>query len=308
MNETQLRAFVTVHDCGGFASAARVLHMSQPGVSRAVRALEVELGGELFLRSHGSVALTGLGERVLARSRTILAEADAMRQERYASPGVIQGRVRLGSMPSVSATILPLLLAHLERHQPGLAVTTIDGHDEELVTWLRTDVVDIAVVAGQPTGLSIRPLVTDTLLAVLPATHPLAARDSIRAQDLRGQPFILTKAGCETLILATLTSRDVTPDVKYEVSEAATILAMVAEGLGVSVMPGLAAQSPPSNVALRPLRPNARRQLGLAVMLTQPASPAIEAFLAEADRIQGTLTRRVRAPRSRQQPRQTRNG
>jgi DNA-binding transcriptional LysR family regulator len=298
MIETQLRAFVTVNDCGGFAAAARELHMSQPGVSRAVRALEVELGGELFIRAHGSVVLTGLGERILVRSRAILAAADAMRQERYASPGVIRGRLRLGSMPSVSATMLPALLSRLERQHPGLAVTTIDGHDEELVTWLRTGTVDIAVVAGQPAGLSIQPLVTDTLLAVLPAAHPLASRETVRTQDLSGQPFILTKAGCEGLVLAVLTSRGVVPDVKYEVSEASSILAMVSEGLGVSVMPGLAAQAPPPSVVLRPLRPTARRRLGLAITPAREPSPAVQAFLAEADRVQSTLARRARPPRN----------
>jgi DNA-binding transcriptional LysR family regulator len=296
MIETQLRAFVAVHEFGGFATAARELHMSQPGVSRAVRALEVELGGALFVRAHGSVALTALGERALTRSRAILAEADAMRHERDQSLGITRGRVRLGSMPSVSATILPALLSHLERQHPALAVTTIDGHDEELVAWLRSGTVDIAVVAGDPGGLTIQPLVTDDLLAVLPAGHPLAARDTVRAQDLAGLPFILTKAGCEGLILAALGSRGVIPDVRYEVSEAASILAMVGEGLGVSVMPGLAAQTPPPNVQLRPLRPPARRQLGLAITPAHAPSPAVQALLVEADRIQDTLIRRARPP------------
>jgi DNA-binding transcriptional LysR family regulator len=199
-------------------------------------------------------------------------------------------------MPSVSATILPALLSHLERQHPALAVTTIDGHDEELVAWLRSGTVDIAVVAGDPGGLTIQPLVTDDLLAVLPAGHPLAARDTVRAQDLAGLPFILTKAGCEGLILAALGSRGVIPDVRYEVSEAASILAMVGEGLGVSVMPGLAAQTPPPNVQLRPLRPPARRQLGLAITPAHAPSPAVQALLVEADRIQDTLIRRARPP------------
>jgi DNA-binding transcriptional LysR family regulator len=290
MIETQLRAFVAVVDSGGFASAARELHMSQPGVSRAVKALEVELGGELLVRAHGVVALTNLGERALLRSRAILAEADALRQERDEAQGIARGRVRLGSMPSVSTTILPALLSHLERQHPALEVTTIDGHDEELVNWLRAGIVDIAVVAGDPGGLDIAPLVSDELLAVLPAGHPLTSRDAIRAQDLAGHPFILTKAGCEQLILTALSSRGVVPDVRYEVSEAGSILAMVGEGLGVSVMPGLAAQNPPPTVVLRPLQPRADRHLGLAITPTRTPSPVVQAVLTEADRIRESLT------------------
>jgi len=113
MTEAQLRAFVTVAEAGGFGEAARRLHMSQPGVSRAVRALEVELGGELFLRGRGVPVLTMLGERALNRSRAILGETEAMRQERDETRGIASGRVRLGSMPSVSATILPALLSRV---------------------------------------------------------------------------------------------------------------------------------------------------------------------------------------------------
>ena len=282
MTEAQLRAFVTVAECGGFGEAARRLHMSQPGVSRAVRALELELGGDLFLRGRGVAVLTTLGEGALVRSRAILGEVDGMRQERDEARGIASGRVRLGSMPSVSATILPPLLARLERRHPALAVTVLDGHDDELVAWVRAGTVDVAIVAGEHHGLELQPLVTDELLAVVPAAHPLAARTAVRARDLVDEPFILTRAGCERLVLAALAAQGVAPTVRHEVSEASSILAMVGEGLGVSVMPGLAAADPPPSVALRALEPRAERRLSLAVAPNHAPSPAVRAFLAEA--------------------------
>jgi DNA-binding transcriptional LysR family regulator len=282
MTEAQLRAFVAVADSGGFGEAARRLHMSQPGVSRAVRALEVELGGDLFLRGRGVADLTTLGERVLVRSRAIIGEADAMRQERNEARGIAGGHIRLGSMPSVSATILPALLSRLERRHPALSVTVLDGHDDELVAWVRAATVDLAVVAGEHDGLELQPLVTDELLAVVPAAHPLAARTAVRARELADEPFILTRAGCERLVLAALGTQGVTPNISHEVTEASSILAMVGEGLGVSVMPGLAAPTPPATVALRPLQPRAERRLSLAVAPNHAPSPAARAFLAEA--------------------------
>ena len=106
MTEAQLRAFVAVAESGSFKEAARRLHMSQPGVSRALNALEQELGGVLVARGHGQVSLTTLGERALVRSRALLSEAEAMRQDRDELDGIASGHVRLGSMPSVSSTIL----------------------------------------------------------------------------------------------------------------------------------------------------------------------------------------------------------
>ena len=282
MTEAQLRAFVAVAESGGFGEAARRLHMSQPGVSRAVRALEVELGGDLFLRERGAAVLTTLGERALVHSRAILGEADGMRQERDEVRGIASGHVRLGSMPSVSATILPALLSRLERRHPALSVTVLDGHDDELVAWVRAGTVDVAVVAGEHAGLELQPLVTDELLAVLPAAHPLAARPAVRARDLVDEPFILTRAGCERLVLAALGAHGVLPNISHEVSEASAILAMVGEGLGVSVMPSLAAPTPPASVALRPLKPRAERRLSLAITPSHAPSPAARALLAEA--------------------------
>lgn len=292
MTEAQLRAFVAVAEAGAFRAAATKLHMSQPGVSRAVKALEAELGGELFVRGHGRVALTSFGERALLRSRALLREADAMRQERDELAGIASGRVRLGSMPSVSSTILPPLLAALERRHPALAVTVIDGHDDELVEWVKNGIVDVAVVAGDRGDLALQPLVTDQVLAVLPAGHLLASHDSIDPRDLTDEPFILTRAGCERIILKALSDRGVTPDIAHEVTEATSILALVSEGLGVSMMPALAAGQPPDSVVLRPLHPPVNRQLSLATTATSSPSRALSAFLAlAAEHSEGTQSR-----------------
>lgn len=280
MTEAQLRAFVAVAESGSFRDAAQRLHMSQPGVSRALSALEHELGGALVVRGHGRVSLTALGERALLRSRTLLREAEAMRHDRDELDGIAGGHVRLGSMPSVSSTILPPLLAGLARRHPALSVTVIDGHDDELVAWVRDGTVELAVVAGEHPDLSLYPLATDELLAVLPATHPLTARSRVTARDLACEPFILTRAGCERMILATLTAHGIAPSVTHEVTEASSILALVSQGLGISIMPGLAAKDPPVNVELRPLKPRAQRRLSLATTPTGAPSPPVQAILA----------------------------
>src|SRR5215210_7801041 len=118
-----------------------------------------------------------------------------MRQERDEQHGIARGRVRLGSMPSVSAVLLPSLLARIGRRHPALEVAVIDGHDDELVEWLRAGTVDVAVVAGDQAGLDRQPLVTDELLAVLPSTNRLAQGEAVDRAQLAGESFILTRAG-----------------------------------------------------------------------------------------------------------------
>jgi DNA-binding transcriptional LysR family regulator len=278
MTEAQLRAFVAVAETGSFADAASRLHMTQSGVSRAVATLEDQLGGVLLHRGPGRTRVTALGEQALIHCRTILREAAEMR---LGIDGVTRGRVLLGSMPSVSATLLPRLLARLEQRHPELEVAVVDGHDDELLDWVRDGTVDLAVVAGEHAGLEQQLLFRDEFLAVVTRTHPLAAAPSVSRAAFAELPFILTRGGCERLVLQLLATSGVRPAIAHEVSEPSAILAMVSEGLGVSIMPSLAARRSPRSVVLLPLDPPAERRLSIATPKGGSSSPAMDAFRAE---------------------------
>jgi DNA-binding transcriptional LysR family regulator len=282
MTEAQLRVLVTVADTGGFSPAAARLSMSQPGVSRAVAALEAELGTPLLTRRGGRAAPTAAGERVLLHAREMLARAEAIRQEAAASAGDATGRVRLGSFASVSAQLLPGILATLRQRHPGVEVTLFEGHDEEVLGWIRERAVDVGVVSRTAPDLDVQPLARDQLMAVLPAAHPLAAEREATLEALAGEPFVLSRGGCERLILEAFAAAGLTPRVAFEVQEAGTIIAMAAEGLGVSVVPELAAAAAPPGVVLRPLLPRVDRELALAVPSLDEAPPAVRALLEAA--------------------------
>jgi DNA-binding transcriptional LysR family regulator len=283
MTEAQLRVLVTVADTGGFSPAASRLSMSQPGVSRAVAALEAELGAPLLLRRNGRAAPTPAGERVLLHAREMLARAEAIRQEAAATTGDTTGRVRLGSFASVSARLLPGILATLRARHPGVEVTLFEGHDEEVLGWIRDRAVDVGVVGRPAPDLEVQPLARDQLMAVLPEEHPLAARPETTLAELAEEPFVLSRGGCERLILEAFAAAGLAPRVAFEVQEASTIVAMAAEGLGVSVVPELAAGAAPPGVVLRPLHPRVHRELALAVPSLDEAPPAVHALLEVAE-------------------------
>jgi DNA-binding transcriptional LysR family regulator len=283
MTEAQLRVLVTVADTGGFSPAAARLSMSQPGVSRAVAALEAELGTAMLIRRNGRTAPTPAGERVLLHAREVLARTEAIRQEAAAASGEYCGRVRLGSFASVSAQLLPGILATLRVRHPGVEVALFEGHDEEVVSWVRERAVDVGVISRDAPDLDVRPLATDHFLAVLPAAHALAARSHIALEQLAAEPFVLSRGGCEQMILEAFTAAGLAPRVAFEVHEVSTILAMVAEGLGVSVVPELSAVAVPPRVALRPLTPAVERRLTLAVPSLDDAPPAVRALLDVAE-------------------------
>jgi DNA-binding transcriptional LysR family regulator len=292
MTEAQLRVLVTVADMGGFSPAAERLSMSQPGVSRAVASLEAELGTPLLLRRHGRAAPTPAGERVLLHAREMLARAEAIRQEAAASTGAATGRVRLGSFASVSARLLPGILATLRQRHPGIEVALFEGHDEEVLGWVRDRAVDVGVVSRAAPDLELRALARDQLLAVLPATHPLADEPAATLEALSREPFVLSRGGCERLILEAFAAVGLAPQVAFEVHEVSTIVAMAAEGLGVSVVPELAVGAAPPGVALRPLRPRVDRPLALAVPSIAEAPPAVLALLDIAQLVSMPLDNR----------------
>lgn len=212
----------------------------------------------------------------------MLCDGEGLRQEASALACAPRGRVRLGSMPSVSETLLPELLARLRGRHPGIDVVVMEGHDDELVRWLLDGTVDVAVTADTSPRLESLPLGEDELLAVLPADHPLARRGGVPPRALAGERFILAAAGCERLILKGLRAAGVEPNVTYEVLGAGTILAMVAEGLGVSVMPALCTRAAGDRVALLPLRPTARRRIFLSVPADRDQPAAVRSLLDEA--------------------------
>jgi DNA-binding transcriptional LysR family regulator len=159
-------------------------------------------------------------------------------------------------MPSVSGVLLPGLIARVARRHPAIELAVIDGHDDEVVEWVPTGTVDVAVVADEHAGLIQQPLVTGELLAVLPSTHRLAQAAAADRRELTGEPFILTRAGCEKLVLAALRTWATYTTCSTRSARSSSILALVSEGFGVSVMPRLAASRVPHKVALRPLRPH----------------------------------------------------
>jgi DNA-binding transcriptional LysR family regulator len=219
---------------------------------------------------------------VLALARQILACEEHIRQEAAAKAGETEGRVRLGSLPSVSARLLPTLVGVLKRRHPRINVVLFEGSDDEVLDWLRSRAVDVAVVVPPIKGFETIPLASDQMLAVLPAAHPLSRATKVSVAALTREPFVMSKGGCEPMIRAIYRRAGKNPTVRYEVREATTILAMVREGLGITMMPELLL--PPDYPGVRgvPLSPPARRRLALAFPSLAGAPPAVQTFVRES--------------------------
>jgi DNA-binding transcriptional LysR family regulator len=282
MTDAQLQALVAVADHGSFTAAARHLRTSQSAVSHAITGLEQSLGVTLLWRSARAVRLTEIGERTVAHAREVLAIKSRMRQEAEAARGLRRGTLRVGSFgASASRRLLPPILAAFARRYPDVAVVVSEGTDQEVEGWLRAGTIDVGFVTLPNDDLDTTPLWRDEYCALLPAGHPLAREPRVRPADLAHDPFVMSSGGCEPAVRDALGGTPV--DVRFQIRETGTIVATVARGAGVSIVPTMSLPEPlPADVVVRPLDPPRPRSIALAVVKRTTASVLSRAFLKVA--------------------------
>jgi DNA-binding transcriptional LysR family regulator len=277
----QLRALVAVVDHGGFTAAARHLRITQSGISQALATLESTLDVPLVTRDRTGVSVTHVGETILTHARAALAEIESIRQHAAQAAGLECGTVRIASVGSAAARLLPPVLRTFRRRHPAIDVVLLEGTDQEVIAWIRSRVADVGFAgagAADVTGLTTDVVVEDELLLIVPAAHRLAHRERVRLTELRDEPFLMSAGGCEPIIRAAADRARVELSVRMVVRDIGALIALVNEGCGVTLLPELAA-SVRGRVRVVRLEPSVRRQL---LMLTHgAATPATQAFLDE---------------------------
>jgi DNA-binding transcriptional LysR family regulator len=294
MTLAQLQAFVMVSEQGSFTIASELLGISQSAVSHALASLEAELGVSLLQRERAGLSLTQVGERVIVQAREMLARAEAIRQEAALAQGLEAGKLRLGSLPSISARFLPGALRLFRQRHPKIEIVLVEGSDQEVRAWLEARRVDVGVVTLPTPGVDVTPIAQDEFLVIVPHNHPLASEASLSIKALAQQPFVMCTGGCGPLIKELYDKAGVKLEIELEVREIAAVVAMVQEGMGITIIPELALPYElPSGVKALHLEPTAWRQLALAVPSRESISPVAKMFLEHAaawGRLQGFLS------------------
>lgn len=279
MTLLQLRVLLAVVDQGGFTMAADEIGVSQPAVSRAIAALESELGAPLLARSRDGVALTEAGRRAVAHAREALRHLDELHTEVATVAGQITGTLRLASLPSATDTrVTPLVRTFADRF-PHVRVRLLEGADAEVREWLAQGAIELGVVTLPAPGMQTGALGTDEMVAVLPTDHVLAARRAVGFDELAHEAFILPTGTCGRMIIAAARSAGVHLNVTLNARATSAILAMVEAGLGVSILPTLSLATDTDTVVSRPLRPRLPRRLAVALASAADTVPAARAFL-----------------------------
>ncbi|MFI9081759.1 LysR family transcriptional regulator [Streptomyces sioyaensis] len=244
MNLQHLRYFVTVAAERSFTRAARHLRVVQSAVSAGVRALEKELGTELFDRSAQRVALTGAGQALLPRAVATLDAAQEARDAVLATQGRIHGTLRIGGMTVDGPLDVPALLGRYHELHPDVALrlqmspTGSAGHLQNLITGA-LDAAFVSPVGRVPAGLETRQLASVRMALVVPADHRLAGRGTFALHEVTDEPFIDSPAGYgnRDLIDRAFSAVGGSRRVTLEAADLGTTLAFVRHGLGIAFLP-----------------------------------------------------------------------
>ncbi|MER6624627.1 MULTISPECIES: LysR substrate-binding domain-containing protein [unclassified Streptomyces] len=243
----QLRAFAAVAEHLHFRDAASAIGMSQPALSGAVSTLEETLGVTLVERTTRKVLLSPAGERLAARAKAVLGEVDALMEEADALRAPFTGVLRLGVIPTVAPYLLPTILRLVRGRYPLLDLQVHEEQTANLLDGLaagRLDLLLLAVPLGVP-GVTEIPLFDEDFVLVTPLGHRLGGREGVPRAVLRELNLLLLDEGhC---------LRDQALDICREAGRAdvpatttaaglATLVQLVAGGLGVTLLPHTAVQ------------------------------------------------------------------
>lgn len=279
----QLHYLVALAETEHFGRAAAATHVSQPGLSSQIKALEDRLGVVLVERTRRGAKLTPAGLGVVARARTVLRDIDELVHMARQGTSGLAGPLEVGVIPTMAPYLLPKVVPVVANRYPEALVSLREARTEDLLRLLRDGVLDLALLALPVDGddLDVAPLAEDPFLLAVAETHPLARRRGPASiDDLRQEPVILLEDGhclrtqalgvCELAGATTTTVR---------AASLSTVVQMVAAGYGVTLLPastvGLEAR-PGNGVAVRRFRlPAPSRTLAL---VWRRSSPRAEAY------------------------------
>ena len=257
--------FCQVIDIGSFTRTAEQLDYSQSAISQAVHSLEQELGTQLINRSKSGITLTPDGKSYLPYLKAICSAENALVQKQRELLGLENSTIRIGTFTSVSRNLLPFLMQAFKKTYPGVNFILQQGEYTSIRQGVLDGSIDFGFVNAQAvTGLTIKPLYRDEMMAVLPPAHPLAKQTSISLQELAQEPFILLDEGEHCVPLDAFARLGITPHIEYTVYDDYTILAMIQQGLGVSIMYRLVLAGFENGLILRPVKEPLERTLSLA--------------------------------------------
>ena len=279
MNIGKYETLMAVVEYGSLTRAAQSLGCTQSAVSHSIESLEQELGFALLKRGRAGVRRTGEGERLIPAVRNLLNSAEQLAQTAASIRGLESGTVRIGSFTSVAVHWLPPVLKEFQKDYPRVEFKLLNGDYHDVEQWLMEGSIDIGFVNVPSTvDCECIPLMEDRLLAILPRHSRFESYPRFPRVECETEPFISLLESSDHDARRALEAAGVKPNVRFYTKDDYAIIAMVEQGLGISIMPELLLKGRHDDSQMRPLVPEAKRTIGIAIAAGEKAGPATRRF------------------------------
>ena len=280
MSISKYKILMEVLEQGSLTKAAETIGYTQSGITHTINSLEEEFGFDLIVRSRTGTTLTKNGEKVIPSIREILKWNEYLEQQIAAVHGLELGTVRIGTFTSVSVHWLPGIMKNFQTDFPHIEIKLMEGDYREIEEWILHGVIDCGFISTPTRNkLDVIPLLKDKMFILLPDEHQLSDYDSIELEQLKEEPFIMPLQGYDDDIQRIFKNASFKPNITFSAIDDYAIMAMVENGLGISILPELVLQGQQRKVLKKDLSETNFRHLGIAVKSKKNISPATEKFL-----------------------------
>lgn len=273
-------ALLKVIEVGSFTKAADLLGYTQPALSQMIASLERELSLKLLYRSRYGVRLTPEGDRLYPSIQDAVLRYGAMRRTADEIRGLDSGLVRIGTVSSVSCHWLPGIIRAFWQEHPNIQLVLHQGDYTSIPEWVRTGAVDFGFVNPHAVkGMETTIIRSGEFRAVLPKDHPLSGKRSLVLEDLAEEPFLLLEEGAYSEPLEAFHAAGISPNVRLRVHDDHSILSMVEQGLGVSILTELVLRKTSYDVVALPIEPAIIRTMSIVTKDKSSLPLASKAFI-----------------------------
>ncbi|QAA34533.1 LysR family transcriptional regulator [Clostridium manihotivorum] len=286
MDLKKYELFADVAETGSFTISGDKLGYTQSGVSHIIKSLETELGFSLFIRTRKGVSLTDNGKRIEPLIRQLLSDNSRLEQTINGINGLVTGSITIGTYSSIAISWLPKIIYEFQKDFPNIDIHMKEGGIDEIESWIENSTVDFGFCSQRDSqSFDWVSLQVDPLMAILPKDSPIPSSGAYSISAFQNQPFIISAQGIDSDIHLALTKAKVTPYIRFSSTDDYAIISMVANHLGISILPKLIIQEWSNQVTSLPLEPYSFRSLGIGIKSLKQVSPASKKFIEYSKKI-----------------------
>lgn len=271
--------FCKVIEIGNFTRVAELCGYSQSAVSQNIKALEQELGFTLIDRRKDGIRLTADGEQLYPFIKSVYTAEKELEQRQREMNGLTNSIISIGTFTGVSRNFLPPFIKSFKDMYPDVRFVLRQGEYSSIADWIKDGSVDFGFVNAEAvTGVETSVLYEECMMTVLPVGHNLADREYVTLKEIENEPLILLEEGNYSVPLTEFERHNIKPNVAYEVYDDYTILSMVKQNIGISLIYERVLNGYEGDLVIKPIKENPCRKVALAWRNRNTMSRAAKLF------------------------------